>query len=163
MDVANSDSNYVASPNDPIKLNIGGKLFEATLATLRPGGPDSLLTALSVCDTCDDHPIFIDRDPKIFSVLFSPLRPNPLPSASRRFCRQELPDEALYYGIDAQLSNGLRKQPPDRPTDDLAKEGGKKNKKGNNASGNESSHTPDSPMIEAPTNEVISTSTESQI
>ncbi|XP_028773792.1 BTB/POZ domain-containing protein At3g09030-like [Neltuma alba] len=79
MDVATSASSYVTSPDDRIKLNIGGKLFETTLAVLRSGGSDSLLTALSLLDTSNNHPVFIDRDPEIFSVLPSLLRTKQLP------------------------------------------------------------------------------------
>ncbi|KAI9116205.1 hypothetical protein K1719_013135 [Acacia pycnantha] len=107
MAAATSDSHCVTSPDDRIKLNVGGKLFESTLSTLRSGGPDSLFTALSYRDTGDTKPVFIDRDPEIFSVLISLLRTNQLPSTARRFSKQELADEALYYGIDTQLRSAM--------------------------------------------------------
>ncbi|WVZ11682.1 hypothetical protein V8G54_016212 [Vigna mungo] len=89
--------------NERIKLNVGGKYFETTLSTLRSGGPDSLLFALSNRRSADPNPVFIDRDPEIFSVLLSLLRTSHLPSTARRFSKQELADEALFYGIDAHL------------------------------------------------------------
>nr|XP_027188568.1 BTB/POZ domain-containing protein At3g09030 [Cicer arietinum]XP_027188569.1 BTB/POZ domain-containing protein At3g09030 [Cicer arietinum]XP_027188570.1 BTB/POZ domain-containing protein At3g09030 [Cicer arietinum] len=89
--------------NDRIKLNVGGKLFETTLSTIRSGGPDSLLFALSNRFSNDPNPVFIDRDPEIFSVLLSLLRTNHIPSTARRFSKQELTDEALFYGIDSYL------------------------------------------------------------
>ncbi|XP_028770594.1 BTB/POZ domain-containing protein At3g09030-like [Neltuma alba] len=113
MDVATTASSYVTSPDDRIKLNVGGTLFETTLATLRSGGSDSLLTALSLRDTGDNHPVFIDRDPEIFSVLLSLLRTKQLPSTARRFSKQELADEAIYYGIDAQLRSAMAPSPLD--------------------------------------------------
>ncbi|KAL2554583.1 BTB/POZ domain-containing protein [Forsythia ovata] len=88
-----------------IKLNVGGKLFETTVSTLRSGGPDSLLSALSNRPT--QEPVFIDRDPEIFSVLLSLLRSNRLPSTAKRFSNLELIDEALYYGIESQLRMAL--------------------------------------------------------
>ncbi|XP_060202266.1 protein ENDOPLASMIC RETICULUM-ARRESTED PEN3 [Lycium barbarum] len=91
---------------DRIKLNVGGKLFETTVSTLRSGGPDSLLSALSNRST--NNPVFIDRDPEIFSALLSLLRSNRLPSTSKtRFTNQELIDEALYYGIESNLRSSL--------------------------------------------------------
>ncbi|CAK9186399.1 unnamed protein product [Ilex paraguariensis] len=95
-------------PNDRIKLNVGGKLFETTVSTLRSSAPDSLLSALSNRPVHDStNPVFIDRDPDIFSVLLSLLRSNRLPSTSQRFTKQELVDEAIYYGIESQLKSAL--------------------------------------------------------
>ncbi|XP_073273765.1 protein ENDOPLASMIC RETICULUM-ARRESTED PEN3 [Primulina huaijiensis] len=91
--------------SDRIKLNVGGKLFETTVSTIRSGGPDSLLFALS--NRSINEEIFIDRDPEIFSVLLSLLRSNCLPSTAKHFSNQELIDEALYYGIESQLKSAL--------------------------------------------------------
>ncbi|KAK7390536.1 hypothetical protein VNO78_25844 [Psophocarpus tetragonolobus] len=92
-----------SASSERIKLNVGGKLFETTLSTLRSGGPDSLLFALSNRRSSDPNPVFIDRDPEIFSVLLSLLRTSHLPSTARRFSKTELNDEAAFYGIDAHL------------------------------------------------------------
>lgn len=94
-----------------IKLNVGGKLFETTVHTLRSGGPDSLLAALSDRVAEDREPIFIDRDPEIFSVLLSLLRSERLPSTARRFSNQDLLEEAQYYGIEARLRNAMAPPP----------------------------------------------------
>ncbi|XP_009772567.1 protein ENDOPLASMIC RETICULUM-ARRESTED PEN3 [Nicotiana tabacum] len=91
--------------SDRVKLNVGGKLFETTVSTLRSGGPDSLLSALS--NRNSDEPVFIDRDPEIFSALLALLRSNRLPSTAKRFSNQELIDEAVYYGIESQLRSAL--------------------------------------------------------
>ncbi|KAF5785508.1 putative chromatin remodeling & transcription regulator BTB-POZ family [Helianthus annuus] len=97
---------------DRIKLNVGGKLFETTVSTLQSGGPDSLLAALSNRQHhSSSTPIFIDRDPEIFSVLLSLLRTNRLPSTSRRFTDQELSDEASYYGIESHLKSAMLPNP----------------------------------------------------
>jgi hypothetical protein len=93
--------------SDRIKINVGGKHFETTISTLRSGGPDSLLAALSHHRSEDSDPLFIDRDPDIFSVLLSLLRSNRLPSTATRFSNQELADEASYYGIDSQLKAAM--------------------------------------------------------
>ncbi|KAJ8899864.1 hypothetical protein K2173_019567 [Erythroxylum novogranatense] len=104
-----SDSAPTPTPSDRIKLNVGGKLFETTVSTLQSGGPDSLLAALS--SRPSNEPVFIDRDPEIFSVLLSLLRSNRLPSTARRFSKQELSDEALYYGIESQLRSAMSPPP----------------------------------------------------
>ncbi|XWS65427.1 hypothetical protein CRYUN_Cryun05aG0111900 [Craigia yunnanensis] len=98
---------------DRVKLNVGGKLFQTTVSTLQSAGPDSLLAALSNrLFHPDSNPIFIDRDPEIFSVLLSLLRSNRLPSAAfRRFSIQELADEALYYGIESRLRSASSPSP----------------------------------------------------
>ncbi|PON54756.1 WD repeat containing protein [Parasponia andersonii] len=98
-------------PSDRIKLNVGGKLFETTISTLRSGGPDSLLFALSNRPNPDPNPVFIDRDPEIFSVLLSLLRSNRLPSTARRFSNHELADEALYYGVESDLKSAMSPPP----------------------------------------------------
>ncbi|XP_062006173.1 protein ENDOPLASMIC RETICULUM-ARRESTED PEN3 [Rosa rugosa] len=97
--------------DDRIKLNVGGKLFETTLSTIQAGGPDSLLAALSSRTSDDPDPVFIDRDPEIFSVILSLLRSDGLPSTARRFAKQELADEALYYGIESQLKSAMLPPP----------------------------------------------------
>ncbi|KAB2078850.1 hypothetical protein ES319_A06G191200v1 [Gossypium barbadense] len=102
-------SNPIA-PCRRIKLNVGGKFFETTLSTLQSAGPDSLLAALS--NRAAYNPIFIDRDPEIFSVLLSLLRSNRLPSAAlRRFSIQELAEEALYYGVESRLRSASLPSP----------------------------------------------------
>ncbi|XP_051131173.1 protein ENDOPLASMIC RETICULUM-ARRESTED PEN3 [Andrographis paniculata] len=108
MDDRNSSPTTTAGGGDSgerIKLNVGGKLFETTVSTLRSGGPDSLLFALSNRPAHDA--VFIDRDPEIFSILLSLLRSNRLPSTAKGFSNQELIDEALYFGIESQLKAAL--------------------------------------------------------
>ncbi|KAJ4971982.1 hypothetical protein NE237_005081 [Protea cynaroides] len=103
-----------AIQDDRIKLNVGGKFFETTISTIQAGGPDSLLSALSTraSGSCYDDPLFIDRDPEIFSVLLSLLRSNRLPaSATRFFSKQELVDEALYYGVESHLRKAMTPPP----------------------------------------------------
>ncbi|CAN1771513.1 Glycerol-3-phosphate 2-O-acyltransferase 6 [Linum perenne] len=92
-----------------IKLNVGGKLFQTTVSTLQSSGPDSVLSALSTRSGPD--PVFIDRDPDIFSVFLSLLRSNRLPSTARRFSKQELAEEAAYYGIESQLRSAMAPPP----------------------------------------------------
>ncbi|GMH23034.1 hypothetical protein Nepgr_024877 [Nepenthes gracilis] len=100
-------------PNGRIKLNVGGKLFETTASTVRSGGSESLLAALSnrsAGNSLSDS-VFIDRDPEIFSVLLSLLRSNRLPTTARRFSKQELLDESLYYGIDSVFRTAISPPP----------------------------------------------------
>lgn len=112
----NGDSNAAALPPpnpDRVKLNVGGKIFETTASTLRSTGPDSLLFALSsrAAQHPDPNPIFIDRDPDVFSVILSLLRTNRLPSTALRFSKQDLADEALYYGVDSRLRSAMSPPP----------------------------------------------------
>lgn len=99
--------------NHRIRLNVGGKQFETTASSLQVGGRDALLAALSARHTTEnDEPIFIDRDPDIFSALLSLLRSGRLPSAAlRRFSKQDLSEEALYYGIEDRLRLALAPPP----------------------------------------------------
>ncbi|KAJ4827379.1 hypothetical protein Tsubulata_007367 [Turnera subulata] len=96
----------ISHSSEHIKLNVGGKLFQTTVSTLQSGGPDSLLSALS-SRASHHYPIFIDRDPKIFSFLLSILRTKRLPSTATHFSKQELADEGLCYGIESQLLSGI--------------------------------------------------------
>ncbi|KAI3906549.1 hypothetical protein MKW98_009457 [Papaver atlanticum] len=112
------DSNHTLEPpsssyQNRIKLNVGGKLFETTISTLQSGGPDSLLSALSsrLNPNPNPNPVFIDRDPEIFSTLLSLLRSNRLPSTYRGYTKQELCEEAVYYGIENQLKSALLPPP----------------------------------------------------
>ncbi|KAJ4829479.1 hypothetical protein Tsubulata_001423 [Turnera subulata] len=96
----------VSHSSERIKLNVEGKLFQTTVSTLQSGGPDFLLSTLSSRASHHD-PIFIDRDPKIFSFLLSILHIKRLPSIATHFSKQELADEGLYYGIESQLLSGI--------------------------------------------------------
>ncbi|XP_074567397.1 protein ENDOPLASMIC RETICULUM-ARRESTED PEN3 [Curcuma longa] len=117
MEASNSGGvSFPRNPNDRVKLNVGGKLFETTVLTLQSGGTDSLLAALSLraasAPRDDPLPIFIDRDPEIFSALLSLLRSGCLPSAAlRSFSKQDLIDEALFYGVDGRLRSALSPPP----------------------------------------------------
>lgn len=111
MEDRNSNSTLTPqAAEERIKLNVGGKLFETTISTILSGGPDSLLAALS--SRPQSPVVFIDRDPEIFSVLLSLLRSDRLPSsASCRFSKEELADEALYYGIESRLRSAMSPPP----------------------------------------------------
>ncbi|MQM15822.1 hypothetical protein Taro_048774 [Colocasia esculenta] len=105
MATPSSDDSTAAptqSLHDRVKLNVGGVIFDTTIYTLNYGGPDSLLTVLSDAPS-HQQPIFIDRDPKVFSILLSLLRTVSLPSTARCFPMWELAEEALYYGVEPLL------------------------------------------------------------
>lgn len=92
--------------SDRVKLNVGGKLFETTVSTLQSGGPDSLLSILSTTRPNTSNPVFIDRDPEIFTVLLSLLRSKSLPYKTR-FTNNELIEESIYYGIETLIKSAL--------------------------------------------------------
>uniref|UniRef100_A0A0D9VI83 BTB domain-containing protein n=1 Tax=Leersia perrieri TaxID=77586 RepID=A0A0D9VI83_9ORYZ len=89
-----------------VRLNVGGRMFETTAATLASAGRDTMLGAMldaawnnSDCTVAaDEEEYFIDRDPDCFAVLLDLLRTGSLhvpPHVTDRFlCR-----EALYYGL----------------------------------------------------------------
>ncbi|KAF9605384.1 hypothetical protein IFM89_016961 [Coptis chinensis] len=111
MEGQNSHLTCETQARDRIKLNVGGKLFETTVWTLLSAGPDSLLAALSARHQDNEDPIFIDRDPEIFTVLLYLLRTNRLPSTARRFSKQELTEEALYYGVESRFKLAILPPP----------------------------------------------------
>ncbi|KAG0533834.1 hypothetical protein BDA96_04G227000 [Sorghum bicolor] len=92
-----------------VRLNVGGRVFETTAATLASAGRDTMLGAMldASWNACRDDAIdgggaaaeyFIDRDPASFAVLLDLLRtgglhvPPGVPEAT-------LYREALYYGL----------------------------------------------------------------
>ncbi|CAA6661690.1 unnamed protein product [Spirodela intermedia] len=103
-----SHDTSTTQPDDRVELNVGGVIFQTTASTLRSGGPDSLLAVLSGAGR---RPIFIDRDPEIFSVLLFILRTGSLPSTARRFPMRELAEEGLYYGIEPLLRAAAAPRP----------------------------------------------------
>ena len=105
-----------------VRINVGGQVFETTLATVEAGGPDCILCPMlektwsrdrtnSVSET---HPafipeIFIDRDPDLFRSLLNLLRTrhfDPPPGARL----ETILAEADYFG----LLNAVKKawEPP---------------------------------------------------
>ncbi|CAO2839461.1 unnamed protein product [Amaranthus hypochondriacus] len=104
---SNPNPNPNPNSNKQIKLNIGGKIFVTTTTTLQ----STFLTSLSTTT----QPIFIDRDPQIFSSLLSLLRARRLPSTIfSHFSYQQLLNELHFYGI--QLPSYLS-PPPFSPFD----------------------------------------------
>nr|BAC42077.1 unknown protein [Arabidopsis thaliana] len=87
-----------------VKLNVGGEIFETNASTIQSSCPDSLLAALSTSTSHGSNPVFIDRDPEIFAVILNLLRTGRLPAnSSGVFSKQELLDEAMYYGVESLL------------------------------------------------------------
>ncbi|TKW40269.1 hypothetical protein SEVIR_1G235000v4 [Setaria viridis] len=88
-----------------VRLNVGGRVFETTAATLSAAGRDTMLGAMLDASWNAGHDAdggaaeyFIDRDPACFAVLLDLLRtgglhvPPGVPEAA-------LHREALYYGL----------------------------------------------------------------
>ncbi|XP_010543224.1 PREDICTED: BTB/POZ domain-containing protein At3g09030 [Tarenaya hassleriana] len=100
--------NRFSDPGERVKLNVGGQIFETTASTIRSQCSDSLLAALLSRIGHGSSPVFIDRDPEIFSVVLSLLRTGKLPAAyATAFSKQELLDEALYYGVESRLRSAM--------------------------------------------------------
>ncbi|CAM0945279.1 unnamed protein product [Alopecurus aequalis] len=86
-----------------VRLNVGGRVFETTAATLAAAGRDTMLGAMldaswNAAGVDAEAEYFIDRDPACFAVLLDLLRTGDLhlpPHISEGvLCR-----EALYYGL----------------------------------------------------------------
>jgi hypothetical protein len=85
-----------------VRINVGGRVFETTAATLSSAGRDTMLGAMldASWNACPDGAAeyFVDRDPACFAVLLDLLRtgalhvPPGVPEAT-------LYREALYYGL----------------------------------------------------------------
>ncbi|WVZ74634.1 hypothetical protein U9M48_022795 [Paspalum notatum var. saurae] len=83
-----------------VRLNVGGRVFETTAATLEGAGRDTMLGAMmdASWNAGGRDEYFIDRDPACFAVLLDLLRtgglhvPAGVPEAA-------LYREALYYGL----------------------------------------------------------------
>ncbi|XP_022153145.1 BTB/POZ domain-containing protein At4g30940-like [Momordica charantia] len=86
-----------------LRLSVGGKIFETTLATLYKAAADSpLRTILVGCGYLDCNALFIDRDPACFGVLLNLLRTGQL-SVPPTIPDNLLFREAHYYGLLDQL------------------------------------------------------------
>ncbi|KAL4458267.1 hypothetical protein ABPG75_013132 [Micractinium tetrahymenae] len=94
----------MGSANELITLNVGGRLFHTTRATLTKH-PDSMLAAMFRGDMqaglrdAQGHP-FLDRDPTHFPTLLAYLRDSripPLPHGQLEL--QELRAEAEYFSM----------------------------------------------------------------
>lgn len=94
--------------NEPAKkltFNVGGKLFETTMSTLKVW-PDSMLCAIvrQVSDT--SKPIFIDRDYHLFRWILQCFR-NPLQTVSAKtvgISESEWQTELDYYGVPVVIT-----------------------------------------------------------
>lgn len=80
------------------QLNVGGKLFALEASSL------SLSLSLDPSPT----PTFVDRDPALLSGILSAIR---APSSPPAFSARVLLDEALFYGLHAQLLAALSPPP----------------------------------------------------
>ncbi|GAB4857399.1 hypothetical protein Ancab_015308 [Ancistrocladus abbreviatus] len=102
------ESHEPRSPDSSIAtINVGGRLFQTTKQTLALAGSDSLLSTISISSSSDSHVPFIDRDPELFSIIFSLLKKGNLPLRSKAFDLQGLIFECQFYGIESLLLNSL--------------------------------------------------------
>ncbi|XP_072958389.1 BTB/POZ domain-containing protein At5g41330 [Typha angustifolia] len=95
-----------------VTLNVGGQLFQTTPETLSQAGPDSLLSSLALSSlslssssssSSSSSPFFLDRDPKLFSVLLSFLRLGRLPSLPSSISLDDVLSEADFYSLSPLL------------------------------------------------------------
>ncbi|KAI9306863.1 hypothetical protein BJ944DRAFT_38868 [Cunninghamella echinulata] len=98
----------VTTFQNKIKLNIGGKIFETTLATLQRDHSSLLATMFSgkhPLEPSSDGSYFIDRDPTHFRLVLNYLRDLRLPPTviQHHSTCQELLQEAYFYQIDGLI------------------------------------------------------------
>eukprot|EP01120_Amphizonella_sp_Union-15-10_P001698 TRINITY_DN11847_c0_g1_i1.p1 TRINITY_DN11847_c0_g1~~TRINITY_DN11847_c0_g1_i1.p1 ORF type:complete len:258 (-),score=49.30 TRINITY_DN11847_c0_g1_i1:124-897(-) len=98
-----------------LKLNVGGKIFETTVATLNKY-PESLLANMFVGDykvqPDTDGVYFIDRDGSLFGYVVNFLRDETIALPSNQHDLEQLEREARYYGL-TQLENLIVQQKKD--------------------------------------------------
>jgi hypothetical protein len=105
---------------DPIKLNIGGKIFMTSKSTLLK--EESMLAAMfsgrHELQKGDDGAYFIDRDPKHFGKILNFLRDGEFELNDNEVERKEMLREAEYYSLIALLDH--LQDPTSTPTLELA-------------------------------------------
>lgn len=102
MNINNKENDKV------ITINIGSKLFDTTLGTLKILEPNNIINRMVINDveskikmTLDKNGnIFIDRNPKLFNKLLNYLRTG----ISPKHFNNSLKEESLYYGSDKLIS-----------------------------------------------------------
>ncbi|CAL5020941.1 unnamed protein product [Urochloa decumbens] len=92
-----------ASGRGRVRLNVGGRVFETTAATLAAAGRDTMFGAMIDASWNAPHSTpaaeyFIDRDPSSFAVLLDLLRTGAL-HVPPGLPEPTLYREALYYGL----------------------------------------------------------------
>ena len=98
----------IKSPNERVKLNVGGRYFQTTLATLTNHSEGKLTYFKTFFaghwqSTKDpkDESIFIDRDGDLFEYILQYLRTDKIPiDLEDNFLRRDLIIEAHFYTLD---------------------------------------------------------------
>lgn len=108
IDAMHPPNPLASLPNKPIKLNVGGTLFQINTSTLQSAGNGSLLAQIAQ-DLFKDKQseTFLDRDPDLFGVLLFVLRSKRLPSNFGAVDMDQLIDEAKYYGMLELLQDAM--------------------------------------------------------
>ncbi|XP_020094081.1 BTB/POZ domain-containing protein At5g41330-like [Ananas comosus] len=105
----NPNPNPKPSPaNSVVTINVGGELFQTTAETLALAGPASSLSSLSSSAAVP----FLDRDPRIFSLLLSFLRLRRAPSAASASDLDDLLSEARFFSLPPDLLSLLSSSLP---------------------------------------------------
>jgi hypothetical protein len=114
-DIKTKLESSVISPNERVKLNIGGRYFETTIETLtkQSDGTTSYFKALfsrqwQLEKDPKDESIFIDRDGELFDCILQYLRTGNIPiDFDHYLLRRDLIAEAQFYNLDT-LANLLK-------------------------------------------------------
>jgi len=107
MNIAEEDEDTADMFEDPIVLNVGGKYFTTTLATLRSktGTLFEEMFHQNTSSTCSaDGSFFIDRDPSTFAYILEYLRNDDMLVRSKdKSLRLQVHEDAEYF----QLPDGV--------------------------------------------------------
>ena len=118
----------VMSPNQKVKLNVGGRYFQTTMETLTKytEGTISYFKALfsrqwQLERDPKDESIFIDRDGDLFEYILQYLRTEVVPiDLDNDLLRRDLTIEAQFYKIDTLVNilnrNSSKKEHASKPT-----------------------------------------------
>jgi hypothetical protein len=99
-----------------VTLNVGGKHFTTTLATLRSFGNETMLGELSTKEDICTEVVFLDRDPTLFLHILNCMRNRRVFSAEQlRLSPTIWGLELAYYGLREDDDEKNKKRP--RPID----------------------------------------------
>ena len=101
-------SKLLQNPNESVKLNVGGVIFQTSHSTLLKE-PESALAGIvtggNKLAKDQDGCYFIDRDARRFKHILNYLRDGEIPSKVAKEMGEELLAEAKYFGIQSLASN----------------------------------------------------------
>ena len=100
-------SKLLQNPNESVKLNVGGVIFQTSCSTLLKEPESALAGIVTGCNELakdKDGCYFIDRDARRFKHILNYLRDGEIPSKVAKEMGEELVAEAKFFGIQSLAS-----------------------------------------------------------